>query len=288
MSSFYRGKIILTGEHSVVHGYSAILASLDLGVSCTAKEGNLEEAQKLDPYLQHLLQIFSKMTKIKEFNLSLKIDSNLPIKSGLGSSAAFAAAVFSELANFYNYSLNSDRLYNLVLEAENFIHGHSSGADPSIVVYGGLIAFKKGQMRQLAPSILVNKTFFLIDSGEATESTGEMIKKVASTESNQQILSEIGDLSQKILNDLENDNFNPQLLNENQSLLEKIGVVSPKAMDLIKKLQKFGACCKITGAGGVKTGSGYILAFHEESQKFEEYLKDMSLIFFKTQLGGIK
>ena len=66
MSSFYRGKIILTGEHSVVHGYSAILASLDLGVSCTAKEGNLEEAQKLDPYLQHLLQIFSKMTKIKE------------------------------------------------------------------------------------------------------------------------------------------------------------------------------------------------------------------------------
>lgn len=285
MSSFYKGKIILTGEHSVVYGYSAILASLDLGIRASIKEGSLTEAQKSDSYLQNLLDIFAKHAQIKKFEISLKVSSNLPIKSGLGSSAAFAAAVLSELANFYDYSINQDRLFDLVLEAENFIHGKSSGADPSIVVYDGLIAFKKGQMEYLSPLILKDKVFILIDSGAATESTGKMVSKVASEAKNQKILQQMGNLSEKILNDLKNGRFNPQLLNENEILLEQIGVVGQVAKTIIAKLQDFGACCKITGAGGIKTGSGFILAFHEKPNEFEAKLKATGLRFFRTALA---
>ena len=282
----YKGKVILTGEHSVVHGYPAILASLDLGISASIKPGVLNDQQKNDQYLQHILQIFAELASIKEFKISLKANSDLPIKSGLGSSAAFAAAVFRELASFYNYSLDSDQLYNLVLEAENFVHGKSSGADPSIVVYGGLLAFKKGKIKQIPPSVLTNQTFFLISSGEAKESTGEMVAKVASEVKNQAILQQIGDLSQKMISDLENNRFNHILLNENELLLEEIGVVGILAKKMIKKLQKIGAFCKITGAGGIKAGSGYILAFHEDAQKFEGNLQAMGFTFFKTQLGA--
>lgn len=287
MSSFYSGKVILSGEHSVVHGHTAILANLNLGITCTVKEGVLSQEQRQDQYLQHILEIFSKYAQLplSTINVSIKIESNLPQKSGLGSSAAFAAAVFSELFKFYNYSLNADRLYNLVLEAENFIHGRSSGADPSIVVYGGLVAFSQGKVEFLSNKSLINQSFFLINSGEASESTGEMVQKVADKSNNQEILQEIGSLSQKMLDDLKTGDFNPSLLNKNQDLLEQIGVVGQKAREIIKQLRNYGAFCKITGAGGIQAGSGYILAWHQEPQKFKDILEGMGLDYFQTQIG---
>jgi len=218
-------------------------------------------------------------------SVAIEIESNLPQKSGLGSSAAFAASVFSELFKFHNYSLNADRLYNLVLEAENFIHGKSSGADPSIVVYGGLIAFSQGKVKQISNKVLINQSFFLINSGEAIESTGEMVKKVAGDPNNQEILQKIGDLSQKMLENLQVDVFKPELLNQNQNFLKQIGVVGQKAQEVIEQLRDEGAFCKITGAGGIKTGSGYILAWHENPQEFRENLEKMGLEFFQTQIG---
>lgn len=285
MSSFYRGKIILTGEHSVVYGHPAVLANLNLGITCAVKEGVLNETQKQDRYLQYILQIFAKLAQLSKIQIAIKIESNLPQQSGLGSSAVFAATIFSELAKFYNYSLNADRLYNLVLEAENFIHGRSSGADPSIVVYGGLIAFNQGKIEFLSKQGLIDKTFFLINSGSASETTGEMVKKVADQQSNQKILQKIGLLSRQMINNLKIGVFDPNLLNQNQFLLEQIGVVGEKAREIIVELQKQGTFCKITGAGGIKTGSGYILAWHENSQKLKKELETMNLEFFQTQIG---
>lgn len=285
MSSFYNGKVILTGEHSVVYGHTAILASLNLGVTCTVREGVLSQDQKKDQYLQHILEIFYKHAQLPKMSVSIEIKSDLPQNSGLGSSAAFAAAVFSELFKFHNYSFNADRLYNLVLEAENFIHGRSSGADPAIIVYGGLIAFNQGKVEPVSNKALNNQSFFLINSGKASETTGEVVQKVADELNNQEILQKIGVLSQKMLDDLKTDSFNPELLNENQILLEQIGVVGQKAKNIIGQLQEHGAFCKITGAGGVKTGSGYILAWHENPQEFKENLEKMGLEFFQTQIG---
>lgn len=289
MSSFFGGKVILSGEHSVVYGHTAILASLNMGITCTVKEGVLNQDQKRDQYLQHILEIFAKHTQfpLAKIKVSIQIESTLPQKSGLGSSAAFAAAVFSELSKFHNYSLNADRLYNLVLEAENFIHGRSSGADPSIVVYGGLIAFSQGKLESILNKTLMNEHFFLINSGEASESTGEMVKKVADQPNNQATLQKIGSLSQKMLHDLRIGIFNPELLDENQNLLEQIGVVGQKAKEIIKQLQTKAAFCKITGAGGIKTGSGYILAWHKNPQEFKVNLEKMGLEFLQTQLGAI-
>ncbi len=291
MSSFYSGKVILTGEHSVVYGHTAILANLNLGITCTVKEGALSQDQNQDQdqdqYLQRILQIFYQHAQLPQMPLAIEIDSNLPVKSGLGSSAAFAAAVFSELFKFHNYSLNSDRLYNLVLEAENFIHTKSSGADPAIVVYGGLIAFSQGKIKPISNKALINQSFFLISSGEASESTGEMVQKVAAESNYQETLQKIGSLSQEMLHDLQNGVFNPELLEENQNLLGQIGVVGQKAQEIIRQLREKGAFCKITGAGGVKTGSGYILAWHKDPQKMKANLAKLGLEYFQTQLGVI-
>lgn len=286
-SSFSQGKVILSGEHSVVHGQLAILASIGMGIEADISDGELSESYKRDVYLQHILQIFCEFSGLEreklQFSLSIKAD--LPQKSGMGSSAVFACAVLSELAKFYQISLDREQLYQLVLEAENFAHGHSSGADPAIVVYGGLIAFAKGKITQLTPSILASTNFFLIDSGAASESTGEMIAQVAQLHDNQDLISQIGSLTHDMLNDLQNNSFKPSLLSKNQLLLEKLGVVGAKAQDMIRQLQAWGADCKITGAGGVKTGSGYILAYHPDTQALINKLQINNWSYFSTQLG---
>ncbi len=283
MNSFYHGKVILTGEHSVVFGHQAVLASLSRGITATVQAGQLDQDQENDRYLQHLIGIFKKLSGRNELNFTLKINSDLPTQSGLGSSAAFAAAVLSALAEFYQYPLDQEQLYQLVWQAENFIHGRSSGADPSIVVRGGLQVFQNGQARQIISPSLAEETFFLIDSGSAVESTGEMLAKVASLPNHLEVVAQIGMLSEKIISDLEQDSFDPEVFKQNQELLEELGVVGEQAKNLIKKLQEFGSAAKITGAGGFKQGSGYILAWHHDQEAFASFLKQENLSFFTTK-----
>jgi len=75
-------------------------------------------------------------------SLTTHTESNLPMKAGLGSSAAFANAVFLCLLDHFNIKLSKEEIFKLVLEAEECIHGTSSGADPSAVVFGGTQVFK--------------------------------------------------------------------------------------------------------------------------------------------------
>lgn len=283
MSSFYPGKVILTGEHSVVFGWPAVLASLSRGITATVKEGQLTLEQQNDVYLQKIISIFQNFTSKAKLNFALEISSNLPAQSGLGSSAAFAAATISALADFYQQKIDREQLYQLVWQAENFVHGRSSGADPSIVVRGGLQVFQNGQARQVIAPNLAREEFFLIDSGLAVESTGEMLRQVASLPKHLDLISQIGAVSEKMIDDLERNSFRPEIINENQKLLENLGVVGKTATSIIKKLQKFGAFAKITGAGGLKEGSGYILAWHEDPQAFIQFLKQAKLTFFTTK-----
>lgn len=283
MSSFYPGKVILTGEHSVVFGQPAVLASLSRGVTATVQAGQLDQEQQDDRYLQHLIKIFQDSTKQKNLSFALQVNSDLPIQSGLGSSAAFAAAVLGALAEFYQYPLDQEQLYQLVWQAENFIHGRSSGADPSIVVRGGLQVFKNGQVKQITSPSLAKETFFLIDSGLAVESTGEMLAKVASSSNHLEVVAQIGMLSEKIISDLEQDSFYPEVFKQNQKLLEELGVVGERAKKIIKQLQEFGTAAKITGAGGLKQGSGYILAWHHDQEAFTQFLEQEKLSFFTTK-----
>lgn len=287
-TSFFPGKVILTGEHSVVYGNLAILASLDLGKSCRVSVGELSLKQKNDAYLQHLLQIAARILGKKDLTLALEINSTLPTKSGLGSSAALAAAVLWAASNFFGRELTKAELYQLVLEAENFIHGRSSGADPSIVVYGGLLVFQSGKITQLKTDILSKHAFFLINSGAASESTGEMVNLVKRQVNFQQIVKQIAALSLNMFENLQKGRFKPELLSQNQILLEELGVVGTVAREIIAKLQTLGARAKITGAGGVKSGSGYILATHHDPAFFVRQLNSMKLDFFEVKLGQRK
>ena len=55
-------------------------------------------------------------------------------------------------------------------------------------------------------------------------------------------------------------------------MLEDLGVVGSKAKKIIKKIEEIGGYIKISGAGGVKTGSGWLLAYNPDIRLLDSFL----------------
>lgn len=274
MQSFTsHGKVILSGEHSVVYGYPAIVCPADQVVSVTLEE---KKHSDQDPFLRNILSVFQKKYKIYPKELHPIIESSVPIGSGLGSSAATAAAVFQALLHWFDITYTNTELFDLVQESEKFAHGKPSGVDATAVVYQRLIEFRRAEDK-MKWDVLTDKAslpkFLLIQSGIPIESTKEMVTYVEQTEKKNEILAEIGKVTQEISTHLKNGLFEMSLISRNERLLEKLGVVSEKAKKIIREIESVGGFAKIAGAGGRKEGAGVIIVFHSDLEIIKELAK---------------
>ncbi len=272
------GKVILAGEHAVVYGKMALVTSISLGVR--AYVGRAESKQKYN-------EIISKAIKVAGGDdlLEIKIESELPAGSGLGSSAAIAAAVVKGVREYLGKVITEDELFELTLECEKVAHGNPSGVDPAAVVYGGLIAYVKGQpFEKLMITRLV--TLLLVDTGKPTESTREMVEMVAAKEDKERIINQIGELSGQVKVGLIRGEEVNELLNQNGLLLEELGVVGKRAKELSDGLRQIGCSVKITGAGGVATGSGMMIVMSRDLQKTKAFLDKRNVKHFEVTVGG--
>lgn len=271
---FSTGKMIITGEHSVVYGHPAVVTTIDRGLSVTVHLKKEQKTQNTSPYEQYILDLFSHQYTVDTKGLYLITESNLPSKSGLGSSAAFAHASVRALLDYFSLSATADEIYQFVLDAEAFVHKNPSGIDPCAVVYGNTHYFQKKQdtLTKRKLSFAQPYTFLAINSGQAAESTGQMVQHVTQlhARTNLSILfSNMGALSENISISLQNGTFSGELLDENQAYLEKIDVVGTKAKKIIAKVRAAGGAAKVTGAGGIAEGSGWILAYAPNIERLQ-------------------
>jgi len=98
------------------------------------------------------------------------------------------------------------------------------------------------------------------------------------------VINKMGNISREIIKQLSNGNFDGLLLDENHSELENLGVVGKKANEMIKKIKQVGAHVKITGAGGIETGSGWLLVFDDDLNKIIKLCKQNSWEYIKTKV----
>ncbi len=306
--AFSPGKVIISGEHSVVYGQPAVVGGISLGISTQAQPSREEKYKLDDQYLSHIFDIFSdyftkkgqlsyKLPPIRDRvqvhfpKLKVIVDSTLPQKAGLGSSAAFAHAVFLSLANFFNISINAHEMFELVWLAEAFIHTNSSGIDPAAVVFGGLLQYQKSKILPIGSKPFFDSDFVLIHSGQAEESTGDMVKLVADKPASYRdmIVSQIGKVTTEIVQQLnkkrQTRKFDYSLLSENQSLLEKLGVVGDTANYMVRSVEKIGGVAKITGAGGLRSGSGFLLCWHQKLSTIIDLAVKKNWQYRKLSLG---
>ena len=262
-------KIILFGEHFVVHGTKAILAAIDKRVTVTStftenktikvnsELGTLEVSMsssheevknEFRPYIFLENRMINSHQDVN--GLEITIDSDIPIGVGLGSSSACCVAAAASISGLFK-ELSSEEILNLSIDAEKTIFPNTSGADCTVCTYGGMIEY---------PSIKkIDNTFdlnLLIANSMIPHNTKNSVEKVNKFKKNdEERFSELCDLETKLIDEavmaMKNNDATVLGLKmlENQKYLEEIQVSNDILHDMISSLKEISIGSKITGAG---------------------------------------
>ena len=123
-------KIILIGEHAVVYGYPAIsLPLLEVEVTCHVVPAETPWRLFEEDTLSMAVYASLEYLNIKEAYIRCQIDSAIPEKRGMGSSAAISIAAIRAVFDYYQAELHHDVLEILVNRAEMIAHINPSGLD---------------------------------------------------------------------------------------------------------------------------------------------------------------
>lgn len=262
-------KIILFGEHFVVHGTKAILAAIDKRVTVTttftdnktikvnSELGMLEvpisssyeeDKSEFRPFIFLANKMINSNQNVS--GLEVTIDSDIPIGVGLGSSSACCVAAVASICGLFK-ELSSEEILNLSIEAEKTIFPDTSGADCTVCTYGGMIEY---------PSIeKIDNTFDLnlvIANSMIPHNTKNSVEKVNKfKENDEDRFSQLCDLENRLIDEVivamrNNDATTFGLkMSENQKYLEEIQVSNDTLRDMISSLNEISLGSKITGAG---------------------------------------
>lgn len=304
-------KIHLLGEHAVVYGKPALLAAIDKRILATitsSKTKHIQGAGKYTPEIRELLKILEKeikeKTKIKKIKpYFMKINSQVPVGSGLGSSAALSACLTAALLSFLKVPWDKKTVFDIAYAGEKFFHGNPSGGDLAVVIEGGFLWFRKElEFLKTFSSLPLKphkniKQFVLIDSGKPEESTKEMVEKVAKLRTSfsqkvQLLFNHQEELTKQIaiaFRDGDEDSI-IECIKSGERNLEELGVVGKRAQEIIRGVEKLGGAAKISGAGGVRSGSGMILVYGVDRDRLLNYVKQNKLKLLSIRIGeeGLK
>lgn len=304
-------KVHLLGEHAVVYGKPALLAAINKRMLVTinySKNKQILGVQSYEKEINQLLKILEKeikkLTRLKKIETySIKINSQVPVGYGLGSSAALSASCTAALLSLLKIPWDKKIIFDIAYTGEKFFHGNPSGGDLAIVIEGGFLWFRKefGFLKTFShlpfnPHKNI-KQFILINSGKPKESTKEMVEKVsklktASPQKTEAIFNSQEEFTKQMVIALRDgdEDLLIKCIKLGEENLEELGVVSKKTQALIREIEKLGGAAKISGGGGVKEGSGMLLAYHKNIKSLLSHAqqKCLAILTIKTGEGGLR
>jgi mevalonate kinase len=289
-TAFAPGKAIIIGDHTIVHGGKGYVVPLAKGVYVSLSEGSGKIATNNDlfevtEFIQQQLSWFSaNVFPVDVKKISIEIDFQIPTSAGLGSSTAVTAALFSALCIWYEVSFTNQNLYEYVLAAESASYS-VSGIDQSCIAFNTPFFVKKNKDASLvfddAPFATELQKMVLVATGSASESTAEMVAISSKYfAENQQTYRQMLDTADQFVRNLRQDVFSFELLQEFGDYLFEVGVVGKKAQSMINQIKEVGGGAKVTAGGGVQTGSGMILAWHQDFKVLTTFLKNKRWNYF--------
>ena len=268
------GKAILFGEHAVVYGQPAIavplsqlratvqVESLDPGTTGVLIDAPdisqsvwLHEADGDNPLSSAVRFTLDELGVKAPFDVHLTIHSQLPIASGLGSSAAVSVAVIRALSRHLGKSLEVETISKIAYAVECLHHGTPSGIDNTVVAYEKPVYFIREHKPELIP-ISTPLNLIIGDTGVSMKTTipvnllRERWEKDPGTYGGW--FEEIGEIVKKARTMLEAGSIGSlgALMDRNQALLEDMGLSSLELQRLIRAAREAGALgAKLSGAG---------------------------------------
>jgi mevalonate kinase len=268
------GKVILFGEHFVVHGVPGIVSAIDSTTDAEVKKtGNgivvKDERKTAKGYSEEKrlqqLESIDRMLKAMGIDpktpLSIWIGGTLPGLSGLGASAASSVAIARAIAEELGMNVPDKRINEVAYEAEKAYAGNPSGIDNTAATYGGLIWFQKnltGGANTIERISIKKPVEIVIGSTGKVANTKAMVTGVAERKRNNpqkydplfKQAEELAYAGRKALEAYDLKKMG-ELMNENHRLLQDIEVSSRELdllVDIARKQGAYGA--KLTGGGG--------------------------------------
>ena len=245
-------KIILIGEHAVVYGYPAISLPL-LEVEVTCKVVPAESPWRLYEEDTLSMAVYASLEhlNIKDACIRCQIDSAIPEKRGMGSSAAISIAAIRAVFDYYQAELPHHVLEILVNRAEMIAHMNPSGLDAKTCLSDQPIRFIKNVG---FTELEMNLSAYLViaDTGVYGH-TREAIQVVQSKGKDAlPFLHDLGELTQQAEDAIRRKDAERlgQILSQAHLHLKEIGVSSPEADSLVETAMRHGALgAKMSGGG---------------------------------------
>ncbi len=285
------GKIILFGEHFVVYQNKAILGAINKYATVTSEKTNTDNIlvssslgqssiqkdedvsnveKKFRPFFYIAKQVIEKNNFDK--GITIKIESDIPIGAGLGSSSACCVAAAASILNLFN-NTDEKEVLELAINAEKTIFPNTSGADCTVSVSGGIIEYQKE--KGFSKIETENEFNFIIIDSEQVHSTDKVVERVRKfKENNSDVFTELCSEEERLIakaldsmkkNDLETIG---KCMAQNQMFLEQIGVSNDELLSITKEIEKITFGAKITGAGD----GGCIIALTQKDDDLSEYV----------------
>ena len=273
-------KIILIGEHAVVYGYPAISLPL-LEVEVTCKVVPAESPWRLyeEDALSMAVYASLEYLAIKEACIRCEIDSAIPEKRGMGSSAAISIAAIRAVFDYYQADLPHHVLEILVNRAEMIAHMNPSGLDAKTCLSDQPIRFIKNVgFTELEMDL---SAYLVIADTGVYGHTREAIKVVQNKGKDAlPFLHALGELTQQAEDAILQKDAEGlgRILSQAHLHLREIGVSSPEADSLVETALSHGALGSKMSGGGI---GGCIIALADnltQAQELAERLEEKGAV----------
>lgn len=285
---FGRGKVILLGEHAVVHGYPAIAVGIERGVTARAAIASTDLLRlspwnltlRPDPNGQEPLErAFAAVLADYPGRPALEVNAHveLPAGAGLGCSAAIGVAVIDAIDEALAIERPRDALGQAALCWEAVFHGNPSGVDNMMSAVGGVALFRRGA--PLEPLHAKKPLHLVIGYSGESSSTKRMVDSVARQlrDDPQRVRNAFRSIESLVVDAksaIETGDHAAlgQLLDRNHIILRSLTLCTTELDAMCQAARTAGALgAKMTGAGG--GGCMFALAVNrEEAERLQSVL----------------
>ncbi len=260
---FGHGKVILVGEHAVVHGHPALAAGLSVGIAVEARPGEgrlhvpawgLAAGRHDDSPVGRALAVIVR--RLEAPGLDFLAEARIPSRAGLGSSAALAVALARAAAQASGRGdATEETIATAVAEAEAIFHGSPSGIDAAAARTGAAGRFTRAggwkPVRVLqAITLCVGLSGRPRDTAAQVSAVGRLRARLPAADGILALMGSLADDATSALGTGDVDGLG-RIFDAAHGLLSALRLSSPELEVLVHTARGAGAIgAKLTGAGG--------------------------------------